>query len=127
MIEFLLGMYVGRNADRGGRSMAHAASHEAHRASSKAEDLQAQVDRLTLFSLALAELLVERGGTTEPAILAKVEEIDLRDGRRDAKSRPNKAPQACPACKRVLAAYHVQCIYCGVTRPNVSPENYLGR
>jgi hypothetical protein len=126
VLDFLLGMYLGRSYGPR-QAQDHGTTHAAHRARSKADDLQAQVDRLSLFSLALAELLVERGGVTEEAILAKVQDIDLRDGRRDARSNLNEPPQPCASCKRMLAAHHVQCIYCGAARADVSPEGYLGR
>src|SRR5688572_30641664 len=125
MLEYLLGAHLAQNA--AGRSLAHDANHLAHRAKSKTEDLQNQVDRLSLFAMALAELLTERGGLTEEILLAKVQEIDLRDGRRDAKSDPNKPPQPCTSCGKMLAAYHVHCIYCGAVRANVSAANYLAR
>lgn len=126
MLDVMLGGYLAQNA-AGASSLARDANDAARRAGSKTEDVQLQVDRLTLFAMALAELLAERGGLTEDVILAKVQQIDLRDGRRDSKLRPNAPPTPCPACERMLAAYHTHCIYCGAERPNVSTSHYLGR
>ena len=77
--------------------------------------LEEQVERLTLSSMALAELLRDRLGVPQAEIEAKVHEIDLRDGRLDGKlSRP--AP-VCPGCQRANSPHRTACLYCGKPLP----------
>ena len=47
--------------------------------------LQERLDKLTLVSMAMWELLKERGELTEEELMEKVREIDLRDGEPDGK------------------------------------------
>jgi hypothetical protein len=128
MLDYLLGMYVGRNMGSAqAEFVAQGAKSAARGAASKADELEVQVNRLTLFAIALAELLAERGSLTEELLMKKVAEIDLRDGRRDGRMQTSLPPQPCPSCDRMLAAYHLQCIYCGAARPGSSAAHHLGR
>jgi len=77
--------------------------------------LEEQVERLTLASIALAELLRDRLGVPQDDIEAKVHEIDLRDGRLDGKlSRPGPV---CPGCQRANSPHRTACLYCGKPLP----------
>lgn len=49
------------------------------------EELQDQVDRLTLFTVALAELSVAKGAITRDELHKMIHEIDMRDGVADGK------------------------------------------
>ena len=81
----------------------------------KVKHLEEQVERLTLGSMALAELLRDRLGVPQAEIEAKVQEIDLRDGKLDGKlSRP--AP-VCPGCQRTNSPQRSACLYCGKPLP----------
>ena len=77
--------------------------------------LQSQMDRLHLMQLALLELNLERLGISEAQFLAKLEELDRRDGRPDG--RLALAPAGCPSCKRPNHARRLACIYCGERLP----------
>ena len=61
---------------------------------------------------ALCDLLVARGAVGEPELLAKVREIDLRDGIEDGR---NVAPQVqvCGKCGRTRVGEHRFCAHCG--------------
>lgn len=92
------------------------AQAEATDAKSRASDLaitiaqlEDKVDYLSVVCAALAELLSEVG-FSESMLMQKIEEIDLRDGRKDGRYNPTKS---CGSCGRTLAARHLTCIYCG--------------
>lgn len=74
-------------------------------------DLKHQVGRLMLLNQALWELLQERTGLTEADLLARAEQIDLRDGKLDGKL--SEHPVRCPQCSRVNSSRHQRCLYCG--------------
>lgn len=82
-------------------------------------DVEQQLARVTLVSQALWELLRERTGITEDELLAKIGDVDLRDGRLDGKLSPQTI--ACPKCERTLTTRHSRCIYCGTNleKPNI--------
>jgi len=73
--------------------------------------LEQTVERTALAAMALAEILRDHMGVTEAEIEAKVQEIDLRDGRLDGKFRAQI--QACQHCHRPNAAHRHACLYCG--------------
>jgi len=53
---------------------------------------------------------LEEVGFTKEAQLAKIEEIDLRDGKLDGKLH---LINECTQCKRKSAPRHNNCLYCG--------------
>ena len=71
-----------------------------------AEDLAERVDQLALATQALWELAAERLHISDAELTAKIEEVDLRDGKADGRIR---AGLACTACNR----RHRHCLYCG--------------
>jgi hypothetical protein len=73
--------------------------------------LEERVDRLTLITAALWSLLQRTSGLTDAELQAKVQQIDLTDGRLDGKLRPDV--RNCAACGRPMAARHIRCVYCG--------------
>ena len=78
-------------------------------------DLQGQIDRLTLVTMAMWSLLKEKTDITEEELLKRVEDIDLTDGKMDGKVSPLAA--TCPQCGRTLSAKHHRCLYCGYVPP----------
>lgn len=77
--------------------------------------MQAQLDRLHLLQLATIEVVMDRMILSEEQFLAKVEEIDRRDGRPDG--RLTLAPAGCPRCQRLNHAQRTTCVYCGERLP----------
>lgn len=82
-------------------------------AESRVGRLEERLERLLLVNAALWELARGRLGLTEDDLIAKVSEIDLRDGAADGKR--SAMPRACRHCKRVNAAVHAHCLYCGMS------------
>lgn len=76
---------------------------------------QATIDALALSCAAMWELLSERVGVTEQELMAKIEEIDLRDGKLDGKIA--NATQPCSGCGRANNAKRLRCLYCGTVLP----------
>ncbi len=73
--------------------------------------LEAKVDGLALTCQALFEILQAQCGVTEEQLSQKMEEIDLRDGKKDGRiSPPNKA---CSKCGRRASSGRGNCLYCG--------------
>ena len=79
------------------------------------EELEIKVDRLTLVTQALWELLQAKAGLTESDLTALIEEIDLRDGVKDGKHTPT--PKNCVKCNRVVSVRTNMCLYCGYKVP----------
>jgi hypothetical protein len=98
-------------------------SRTAARAKSEVEELRAKLDRLHLASTAMWEILNEQFDVSEKEFLAKVQEIDLRDGRLDGRLAAHVAspPTACPECGRTNNGKRTACLYCGLELPPVSP------
>ncbi len=100
-----------------------AATDTAHRATQEAVELRASIERLALASRAMWELLAQQTALGEEDLLAKVRELDLRDGSPDGKLRPE--PKRCAKCTRTNNARHVNCLYCGNPLPSGSPFNSI--
>ena len=93
------------------KSSASDVSRRADRVKHDVDRTQATIDALALSCAAMWELLSERVGVTEQELMAKIEEIDLRDGTLDGKLAPVKQP--CSACGRPNNAKRRNCLYCG--------------
>ncbi len=93
------------------RTQAMNAKSEAESARRDVDDLHRQVDTLTLTCQALFETLRDHFGLPEEMLLAKLEEIDLRDGVADGKI--TRQPVNCPNCGRRSSSRRRNCLYCG--------------
>ena len=82
--------------------------------------LERQVERLTLASLALAEILRDRMGVKQDEIEAVVRDIDLRDGKLDGKLSQPMQVKRCEGCERVNGPQRHSCLYCGKGLPQES-------
>jgi hypothetical protein len=105
---FLVGYAVKRAMD--GQTSASSTGSGPSR--SDFEMLQLKMARLTLLSEALWLILKEKHGMTDEELMAKIEEIDARDGVRDGRAAKEQ-PRLCPQCNRVLTKASPKCLYCG--------------
>jgi hypothetical protein len=96
----------------------YAVDSKAERAVSKAERMREEiavlrraVDRLTLASQAMWELVRELPGFSEERLMARVLEIDLRDGTGDG--RITMQTLDCPSCGAKTNSKRRSCLMCG--------------
>jgi hypothetical protein len=82
---------------------------------SKVDDLQCQVDSLTLAAQALWELLRSEAKLTDAELVEKMQEVDLRDG--EADGRITSSLVICPSCARRSRSARRRCVYCGAPLP----------
>jgi hypothetical protein len=75
------------------------------------EQLEQRLERQLLVSRALWELLKKHSGLEENDLIAKVAEIDLRDGSLD--HRLSSPLLDCPDCGKKVNARTRHCAYCG--------------
>lgn len=83
----------------------------ARRAESSVAEVETRLEKLTLICMAMWELLRDNTKFTEADLMAKVQEIDLRDGVPDGKV--TSKVQKCPKCQRTMSTRHQVCLYCG--------------
>lgn len=74
-------------------------------------DLQGRLDRVVLACAAVRSLAKERVGLSDKDLLDRVQDLDLKDGRRDG--RIQRRPVECVACGRPMSPRHLKCIDCG--------------
>ncbi len=103
--------YTESAAARQARESARQARDVSREAAIASRLIEDRIDRLSLICRAMWEFLQERTDLTEEQLMAKVQEIDLRDGAADGKL--DAKPTACPACARPLSRRHIRCLYCG--------------
>jgi hypothetical protein len=81
----------------------------------RVRDLEFTTSRLALACQAMWELLRERSAITDQDLLAKMNEVDLRDGTKDGRMTPIVV--ACPKCGKPSNTKHSRCLYCGADLP----------
>ena len=86
-------------------------SHTAGETAQVAGDLRQRVELLALANQALFEILQDRLGLTEEEVLARMAEIDARDGAKDGKITPRVTD--CPRCRRKVSTNRQKCMFCG--------------
>lgn len=74
-------------------------------------ELGHRTDRLALATMAVWSLMSEKFGLTDADLEARMNEIDLSDGKLDGKVRVEA--RVCPSCDRTLSKRQSKCIYCG--------------
>lgn len=92
-------------------SARQSAEHTYERTYREISRLEAKIDGLSLISQALWELVRERTQLDDQDMLAKVKEIDARDGRVDG--RITGLPGECAQCNRPTHSRQSACMYCG--------------
>lgn len=73
--------------------------------------LRHRVEKLTLINRALWEIMKAKHGYRDDELVAKVAEIDLRDGQLD--DTYQRPVISCPQCGKKISARHDHCLYCG--------------
>src|SRR5262245_38052771 len=91
--------------------LAAGASEMARRTADDLIEVRVSLERLSLTCRAMWELLSEQTSVTEGDLLAKVHEIDLRDGHGDGRAQAPAKP--CSRCSRRNNARRARCLYCG--------------
>lgn len=97
--------------DASNAAAAARAGAQARSAQDAAMEMQERLDKLTLITMAMWELLRDRAKMSEADLLAKVQELDLRDGVPDGKI--TAVVNKCPHCNRTMSPRHQKCLYCG--------------
>jgi len=118
MIDFMWNVsQEGRIAEA--QSDASRAKDEVATYKNRIRDLEFSLNRMALVSQAVWELLSSRLGVSENELLARVSEIDLRDGVADG--RMTAKVTNCSDCGRPVNTKRARCIYCGATveKPHV--------
>ena len=96
------------------------AASEARR---EVRELEEQLEKLTLVSMAMWSLLKDVTDLTEEDLMARVKELDLRDGSADGKV--TKKVAECPKCGRVMSPRHKHCMYCGAEKLSLTAFDEL--
>lgn len=97
------------------RSRAADAKSKADQLRYEVTALQRKAETLTIACQALWEIVRAQAGVGDELLLAKMQEIDARDGRLDGKISGTLVP--CPACGRNVNAARKTCLYCGAEMP----------
>lgn len=87
----------------------------ADQAVDRLRDLEITVSHMALTCQAMWELLRELSDVTDAELLAKMKEVDLRDGKADGRMSPMIVQ--CPKCGKPSNTKHSQCMYCGAAIP----------
>jgi phage-related minor tail protein len=91
------------------------AKQEVFRYTERIKELEFSLQRMTRASEAMWELLKARLDITESELIAKMNEIDLRDGTEE--QQRSLRVTTCPKCNRTISAKTPRCIYCGTDVP----------
>ncbi len=106
----------------GAERTAESAEAKVDRSARMIEDLQRQVERLSLACQAMWELLRQCSDLTEDDLDKKILEIDGRDGCVDGKIGVQALD--CPACGRKTSSKRNTCVMCGA--PIKRPYPFVG-
>ena len=92
------------------------ANNNADKAAVYLEQLENKVDSLALACQSLWEIIQDTTGITQEQLEAKMEEIDLRDGKKDG--RLSQTADTCQQCGRKTSRRRPICLYCGASNDN---------
>jgi hypothetical protein len=82
----------------------------------RVDQLEEQLDKLTLVCAAMWDLLKEKQGFSDADLSNRVAVVDARDGTADGKL--THAVHPCPECGRPMAPKYKKCLYCGAEQPS---------
>lgn len=83
----------------------------AERAKTDVEQLELRLERALLGCEAMWSLLRDHLKLTDEALLDRIYQLDISDGKLDGRAR--KATASCPSCKRTISPRFPRCMYCG--------------
>ncbi len=95
-------------------------------ASARLTEIEFKLERLSLITHSLWELLKERHGYTDEELNDWINLTDLKDGRLDGRYKANTPPLNCPKCGRVVGRTQARCIYCGGVASPTQPFDRVG-
>lgn len=101
--------------NRRGKTDAIEAKQQASQYADRVHALEAQMAHVSLACQAMWEILRERTGISEADLLAKMKEVDMRDGTQDGRMSP--VIIKCPACGKPANSKTTRCMYCGAAIP----------
>ncbi|EHW0696159.1 hypothetical protein BBM40_13460 [Vibrio parahaemolyticus] len=104
MIDFFQNLRLTELDDKYAQNKVRTQTHESH-----LRVLEEKIDSLYILTLASLELLNEQG-VSNKQIMNKIEEIDLRDGKKDGKLAPISH---CNDCGHKISKRRTHCFYCG--------------
>ena len=109
-MNFLWELFQNSRTDRAlaAADIAQAKGYDTDR---RIRQLEAEVDALTLIAMAMWELFGKSNGLFMKDLEAKMQEIDLRDGKLDGKMSFGRV--TCHGCERILDERRQTCVYCG--------------
>jgi chromosome segregation ATPase len=93
------------------QQQAEKAANKADRFADEIKSLERRLDRLTLATQALWEMLRDAGHHSEGELVAKMQDIVLRDGSVDGKI--SRTTKVCSRCGRNSNSKRLECLYCG--------------
>ena len=85
----------------------------ARKSEMSSDKTQKNVERLYLVVHAMWELLKDKAGLTDADLEAKVQEIDMRDGRLDGQDATQTSMLTCRNCGRAMQSGQLRCPWCG--------------
>jgi hypothetical protein len=100
-------------------TQAASARARARTAETRADAVQAEIDRLLLANAAMWSILKDRLGVGDEELGERMRDLDATDGKLDGKLRVK--PTLCPACFRRSPKTAKACLYCGQATPRRSP------
>jgi len=81
-------------------------------------DVTSRLERLTLVTQAMWELLSEHTNVIASDLLAKMKEVDMRDGTKDSRV---VADRLCQKCGHAVGGPRATCLYCGAPIDAANP------
>ena len=91
---------------------ASSARTDARGARMDAREVSEQLDRTLMACEAMWSILRDKLGVTDEDLIARVNELDLSDGKLDGKVRRATSVQ-CSHCNRTVSKRFAKCTYCG--------------
>lgn len=99
--------------ERQSTEAASRAASAASQARTHVEQVEGEIERLLMITEALWTMLKEKHGYTDEDLVARIQQIDMRDGKYDGKVAPPQESPNCPHCGRKLLTRRPVCLYCG--------------